>query len=124
MISRHPALKKAHRQRALSFKPSPRLAAKLAPMDTLSQEQALQRTELRKGESAKFWREPRYDSLECLSALFRTHVYEPHTHETYVIGCVVAGCERFDLAGVSYAAGPDHLCFVDPDAVHDGCPEG
>lgn len=93
-------------------------------MDTLSQEEAVRRTALGKGETVRFWREARYGGLECLSALFRTHVYERHTHETYVIGTIVAGCEQFDIEGVHYAAGPDDLCFVNPDAVHDGRPLG
>ncbi|MFP3920883.1 MAG: AraC family transcriptional regulator [Dichotomicrobium sp.] len=93
-------------------------------MDTQSQADTLRNVTLGAGEAAKFWREPRYDGLECLSALFRTHVYERHTHETYVIGTIVAGCERFEVAGVQHAARPGDLCFVNPDTVHDGRAEG
>jgi hypothetical protein len=57
-------------------------------------------------------------------ARFRNHVYERHTHETFVIGTIIAGCERFELAGVQYAARGGDLCFVHPDTVHDGRPEG
>jgi AraC-like DNA-binding protein len=93
-------------------------------MNSITQADALQQTPLRAGDSAKFWREPRYDGLECLAAEFRTHVYERHTHETFVIGTIIAGCERFELAGVQYAARGGDLCFVHPDTVHDGRPEG
>jgi AraC-like DNA-binding protein len=89
-----------------------------------SQADALRRTPPGLGESAKFWREVRYGDLECLTALFRTHVYERHTHETYVIGSIVAGCERFEVNGVHYAARAGDLCFLNPDIVHDGRPEG
>jgi AraC-like DNA-binding protein len=93
-------------------------------MNSMTQADALQRTPLVAGDSAKFWREPRYDGLECLAAQFRKHVYERHTHETFVIGTIIAGCERFELAGVQYAARGGDLCFVHPDTVHDGRPEG
>jgi AraC-like DNA-binding protein len=93
-------------------------------MNSMTQADALQRTPLLHGDRAKFWREPRYDGLECLAAEFRTHVYERHTHETFVIGSIISGCERFELAGVQYAARGGDLCFVHPDTVHDGRPEG
>ena len=93
-------------------------------MKSMTQADALRRTPLVAGDSAKFWREPRFDGLECLAARFRNHVYERHTHETFVIGTIIAGCERFELAGVQYAARGGDLCFVQPDTVHDGRPEG
>ncbi len=93
-------------------------------MDMLSQTEALRQMPLGVGKAARFWREPRYDSLECLTAQFRTYAYERHTHETYVIGSIVAGCERFEVTGVHYAARPGDLCFVYPDTVHDGEAEG
>lgn len=93
-------------------------------MSTQSQAYALGQTPPGQGESAKFWREVRYGDLECLTALFRTHVYERHTHETYVIGSIVAGCERFEVNGVQYAARAGDLCVLNPDVVHDGRPDG
>jgi AraC-like DNA-binding protein len=93
-------------------------------MKSMTQAEALRSTLLLPGDSAKFWREPRFDGLECLSARFRNHVYERHTHETFVIGTIIAGCERFELAGVQYTARGGDLCFVHPDTVHDGRPEG
>ena len=92
-------------------------------MNPQSQAEALENAPLNPGDTANFWREPRYGDLECLAARFRTHVYERHTHETYVIGCITAGCERFELAGTQYAARAGDLCFVNPDVVHDGRPE-
>ena len=93
-------------------------------MKNVTQADALRETPLFAGDSAKFWREPRFDGLECLAARFRKHVYARHTHETFVIGTIIAGCERFELAGVQYAARGGDLCFVHPDIVHDGRPEG
>lgn len=108
----------------LSFKPALERNAIVPAMDMISQEQALEQKPLGCREAACFWRESGYDDLECLTALFRTHEYKPHTHETYVIGTIVAGCERFELAGTHYAALPGKLCLINPDTVHDGSPEG
>ena len=49
-----------------------------------------------------FWRTDRHGGLECLSATFSTHLFSPHTHETYVIGTVLSGknvhnCEEHSL---------------------------
>ncbi len=55
----------------------------LAPDDTLD--------DLGENDETSFWRVNRHESLECLSATFRTHVFPPHTHESYVIGAVVGG---------------------------------
>lgn len=92
-------------------------------MNLQSQAEALERAHLIPGDTANFWRESRYDELECLAARFRTHIYERHTHETYVIGCITAGRKRFELAGIQYAGRAGDLCFVNPDVVHDGRPE-
>jgi len=40
-------------------------------------------------DSVCFWREPRYDDLECLTARFFRHASTPHVHDTYAIGEVV-----------------------------------
>lgn len=88
-----------------------------------TQAQVLEGRPRGKEDRVKFWREPRYGDLECLAARFRTHVYELHTHESYVIGTITAGCERFEVAGVQYAASSGDLCMLNPDMVHDGRPE-
>ncbi len=92
-------------------------------MNMQTQAQALKRRPRSKEDRVKFWREPRYGDLECLTARFRTHVYELHTHETYVIGTITAGCERFEVAGVQYASSSGDLCMLNPDMVHDGRPD-
>ncbi|AXS41313.1 AraC family transcriptional regulator [Breoghania sp. L-A4] len=89
---------------------------------TITQFQALEATPLASTERALFWREPRYGALECLSATFRTHAYAPHTHETYVVGVIEAGCEAFTIGGEARAARPGDVCFVNPGVLHDGAP--
>jgi AraC-like ligand binding domain len=71
----------------------------LTVMRLISQQEALGVGELGAGEAARLWREPRHDGLDCLAARFRTHRYSTHTHETYVIGVITAGCEGYWLRG-------------------------
>ena len=87
----------------------------LAPDDTLD--------DLGEGDRTSFWRMDRHSELECLSATFRTHVFPPHTHETYVIGTVEAGVNVYNISGVKVRAVPGQLCFVNPGEVHDAVPE-
>ncbi len=88
----------------------------LAPDDTLD--------DLGQGDQTSFWRVGRHAELECLSATFRTHVFPPHTHESYVIGAVVGGMNVYRISGAMVRAGPGELCFVNPGEVHDAVPEG
>lgn len=73
-------------------------------------------------DSARFWREPRWHDLECLSARFVRHVYAPHVHDTYALGVIEAGAERYRYRGVEHLAGPGDLVILDPHELHDGRP--
>ncbi len=92
--------------------------------DPLTQQQALDATPLAGRDRARFFRAERQQGLECLTATFRTHVYAPHTHETFVVGTIMAGCEAFSQNGIQLYAGPGDVCVVPPEAVHDGRPHG
>ncbi len=76
------------------------------------------------GERAKFFTVPAASPLECLSARFRRHAYASHTHDSYVVGTIVDGCETFLIGGERHYAGPGDLCLIDPGVVHDGQPVG
>ena len=93
-------------------------------MDVKDQMTALSERGLDAGDSARYWRAPRYGGLECLAARFFSHRYAPHTHDTYVVGAIVAGCETFVLRGERRYGRPGDLCFVHPGDVHDGEPYG
>ncbi len=93
-------------------------------MKPVTQKAALEATPLNSGENALFWRAPRFDGLECLAASFRTHVYEPHTHDTFVVGGILSGCQVYWQRGEQIFAGPGDLVFVNPYELHDGIPEG
>src|SRR5215510_10987103 len=74
------------------------------------------------GERANFFNGSPDSLLECLSARFRRHAYAPHTHDSFVVGTITAGCETFRIGGSRYYAGPGDLCLIDPGVVHDGQP--
>lgn len=94
----------------------------LAAMDLIAQEAAVDTAQLSAGDRARFWRARRHDGLEGLTATFRRHRYAPHTHETYVVGVITAGCETYVLRGERLYAQAGDLCFVNPGEVHDGEP--
>ncbi|MGH2342157.1 AraC family ligand binding domain-containing protein [Segnochrobactraceae bacterium EtOH-i3] len=96
----------------------------VASADPVSQSAALTARSVGVREQARFFRVPRAGGLECLSATFRTHAYAPHTHDSFVIGVIEAGCESYRLGGVRQRAAAGQLCFVNPGVVHDGEPEG
>lgn len=74
------------------------------------------------GDVVCFWRERRFDDLECLKARFSRHSYAPHAHDTFAIGVILAGAEAFHYRGVRHVAPAGSLVAVNPDELHDGCP--
>jgi len=74
------------------------------------------------GETARFFRIAQAYPLDCLSARFLTHAYALHTHDTFVVGAVIAGCEAFRLGRETRFATPGKLCLINPGEVHDGRP--
>ena len=67
----------------------------------VTQAEALGTMPLAAGEGARFFSPARFPGLDCLTATFRTHVYAPHTHETYVVGVIdaakVEGITKFAI---------------------------
>jgi AraC-like DNA-binding protein len=74
------------------------------------------------GDAVCFWRERRFDDLECLKARFFRHSYALHVHDTFAIGVILAGAEAFRYRGVRHIAPAGSLVAVNPDELHDGAP--
>lgn len=89
-------------------------------MDPMTQAHALAETPLESRERARFFVATRFGGLECLTATFRAHRYAPHMHDTYAIGCILAGCESFLVRGTRCYAGEGDVACVNPQEVHDG----
>src|SRR5688500_3008572 len=78
----------------------------------VTQAEALASTPLAAGDGARFFTRARFPGLECLTATCRTHVYSAHTHETYVVGIIGAGCETSTARGARHYAGPGDVLFI------------
>ena len=74
------------------------------------------------GNSATFWRHPRFSGMNLLKARFRTHRYELHTHPTYVVALITEGCERLRIEGRRQVAPAGTVIVVNPEQCHDGEP--
>jgi AraC-like DNA-binding protein len=91
-------------------------------MKAISQADAVRAERLAVRDEVSFWRDPRWDDLECLHATFVQHEYAPHTHETFVIGVIEDGVEYYRLRGVERRAVAGDIVIVHPEELHDGRP--
>jgi AraC-like DNA-binding protein len=62
--------------------------------------------------------------LDLLTARYHRHAFTPHSHATYAIGVVLAGCEQIRYRGAVHTAGVGSLAILEPDERHDGRPAG
>ena len=82
-------------------------------------------TPRRGADSVCFWREKRFDDLECLKARFYRHAYALHVHDTFALGVIIGGAEAFTYRGAADDdAQREGLVAVNPDELHDGAPAG
>jgi len=93
-------------------------------MNTVDRHETMGFSPLSRGETTRFFACRPFEGLDCLTATFRTHCYVPHTHDTYVIGSIVAGCETWTVRGVRGYASLGDFVFINPGEVHDGAPHG
>jgi len=78
----------------------------------------------RPADSVSFWRERRFDDLECLKARFTRHSYAPHVHDTFALGVILGGAEAFRYRGARHVAPAGSVVAVNPDELHDGATAG
>lgn len=88
----------------------------------ISQADALALSPLGTGEIVRYFGTARFPGLDCLAATFTTHAYPLHTHDTFVIGAIEAGCEIWHARGERHYAGAGDLAFNHPLDIHDGIP--
>ncbi|MEM9513863.1 MAG: AraC family transcriptional regulator [Actinomycetota bacterium] len=68
------------------------------------------------------WFEPLVDDTEFLEADFVDFRYPRHVHETFAIGVIERGAQRFASKSGETLMPSHTLCVVDPDVVHWGWP--
>jgi AraC-like DNA-binding protein len=71
-------------------------------------------------EAATYWRHPVFHDLGLLRARFTRHRYDRHTHPTYVVALITAGCERIRIGRHDVLAPAGTVAVVNPEEWHDG----
>lgn len=69
-------------------------------------------------ERAHYWRS--VGGLELLRARFVTHAFTPHTHETFAMGVIESGAERFTYRHAAHVAPTGSVVLINPGEVHTG----
>ncbi|MCL6706846.1 AraC family transcriptional regulator [Pseudomonas sp. R2.Fl] len=91
-------------------------------MHNISQEQATDAMPTIRAEQTRFWRDRRFRDMECMAATFITHEFAPHSHDTFSIGAIEAGCQVAMIRGEREYTGPGALYLINPGETHDGQP--
>lgn len=91
-------------------------------MKSVSQEEAVRATPPARVERARFWRDRHFHDMECMNATFITHEFSPHSHDTFSIGAIEAGCQVAMVRGERTYTGPGALYLLNPGEIHDGQP--
>ncbi|MCO6186545.1 AraC family transcriptional regulator [Rhizobium sp. L1K21] len=73
-------------------------------------------------EKVSFWRDERFADMECMSATFHTLQFSPHSHDTFGIGAMEAGLQKYRIQGTAHTAGAGDLYLINPEDVHEGRP--
>ncbi len=91
-------------------------------MHNVSQRQATDAMPTVLTERTRFWRDQRFRNMECMAATFITHEFSPHSHDTFSIGAIEAGCQVAMIRGERAHTGPGALYLINPGETHDGQP--
>ncbi len=60
------------------------------------------------------------EHVPCIEAYFQGHGYAPHRHDTYAVGCTLAGVQSFRYRGEHRHSLPGQTLVLHPDELHDG----
>ncbi len=58
--------------------------------------------------------------IETLQAHFEGHAFDPHWHDTYLIGVTEQGVQRFSCGRAQHDSTPGQVMLLEPGEVHDG----
>lgn len=68
------------------------------------------------------WTDGALEPVEYLAADFREFAFPPHLHDTYAIGVIERGAQRFRSGHHTRLLMPEGtLCVINPGVVHEGC---
>ena len=75
------------------------------------------------GNQSTTWFDPAFEPTEFLSADFRDFAFPAHVHETFAIGVIEAGGQRFRPGRAPALVMPaGTVCVINPGVVHEGQP--
>jgi AraC-like DNA-binding protein len=58
--------------------------------------------------------------IETLRAHFKGHAYDPHWHDSYVVGVTEQGVQQFNCRRQRHASTPGQVFLLEPGEIHDG----
>ncbi|GGK05083.1 AraC family transcriptional regulator [Pseudomonas matsuisoli] len=58
--------------------------------------------------------------IEALRAHFEGHAYDPHWHDSYLIGFTEQGVQQFNCRRTLYRSTPGQIFLLEPGEIHDG----
>jgi AraC-like DNA-binding protein len=58
--------------------------------------------------------------IETLHAHFEGHAYDPHWHDSYLVGFTEHGVQQFDCRGERHVSTPGKVFLLEPGDIHDG----
>jgi AraC-like DNA-binding protein len=77
---------------------------------------------LRRRERLAFATFPELPDVEFLSGWFVEEPFDPHMHESFTIGVMLAGSERFLCGSTEYLAPAGSIAVLNPGVIHRGGP--
>tara|TARA_R110000850_G_scaffold129682_5_gene249850 strand:+ start:46035 stop:46292 length:258 start_codon:yes stop_codon:yes gene_type:complete len=73
--------------------------------------------------SAHNWIDLKQDAdtgIETIRAHFEGHAYDPHWHDSYLVGFTEQGVQRFHCGRQRYDSVPGKVILLEPGDIHDG----
>ena len=58
--------------------------------------------------------------IESIRAHFRGHAYDPHWHDSCLVGVTEQGVQQFNCRRVRHRSTPGHVFLLEPGEIHDG----
>jgi AraC-like DNA-binding protein len=62
----------------------------------------------------------RCTGIETLRAHFKGHAYDPHWHDSYLVGVTEQGVQQFNCRRQRHASTPGQVFLLEPGEIHDG----
>lgn len=58
--------------------------------------------------------------IESIRAHFEGHAYDPHWHDSFLVGVTEQGVQQFNCRRVRHRSTPGHVILLEPGEIHDG----